>query len=314
MQKNNIKDIIGTVMIVAGIVILALSLFLVIIHNKRINDEKEKIAQQKAMFVKQHSDAPNYSVDSDKVEVISNVDIEDSHKVRAVTSSEDDVDVIEIIDKKPNELLPPFNETESEEVCKDPKVAKENTEGYIEINSPQESSEQQQTSNSIDEADNNSVDGSSADNKPKKSTKKPSILDTAIAYIDINKIEVSAPVFPITGKYQLRAGVGVVDTTDMPSADINTCCVVAGHRGGRNAELNFFRADELDTGDTAVLYIPGFELTYTVVNKIVVKDDDWSQFYREPGKNKLILMTCHPYPANIDRLLIICEMTDKKEL
>ncbi len=306
MQRNNVKDIIGIAMIVAGIIILALSLFLFIIHNKRIKDEKEKIAQQKAVFLQQNADASDELIDVD----------ENSNSVNVITSSEDDIELIEIVEETPNELLPPFNEENSDTDGEIPQEDKEITEGYINFSAPKSSVEEEESDLEVNEAvieSDKPSDNATADTN-KTSTKKPNILDTAVAYIDIEKIEVSAPIFPNTGKYQLRAGVGVVDTTDMPSANLNRCCAVAGHRGGRNAELNFFRADELDIGDTATVYITGYELMYTVVNKIVVEDDDWSQFYREAGKNKLILMTCHPYPVNNDRLLVICEMTNKKEL
>lgn len=338
MLKNNsnkakIKDMIGTVMIAVGVLFVALSLLLMFVHNKRISDEKKDIATHKAMFISGQVS----SIDATEMAEDENSRTDDP------MSMDNDVEIIELDNVSENSSLVDSTDGIAED---DNDISKNNTKnGFLFSESGNSSQEMVDDDNLSDGIDENNLMPLNAQRqemidkqpsevkvtqpvvnpasskplqeqpKPKASSdKKKKLIDSAVAYIDIQKIEVSAPIFPGTSKKELRKGAGVVKGTDMPSKDGNRCCVIAGHRGGRNAELNFFRADELDIGDTATVYLTGYELTYTVVQKIVIKDDDWTKFTRESGINKLILMTCHPYPVNVDRLLVICELTATKPI
>ncbi len=131
------------------------------------------------------------------------------------------------------------------------------------------------------------------------------LFEKAVAYIDIEKINVSLPVFPTTNWKYLKHGTGVVVGTDVPSVEQGSTSVIAGHRGGYSGLETFLNVDKLQKGDLIKITLKDRVLYYAVQTKKVVAATDWSQFYKEKGKNKLILMTCHPYPKNTKRLLII---------
>lgn len=133
-----------------------------------------------------------------------------------------------------------------------------------------------------------------------------------IGYIEIKKINLLLPIFNSTGSDELREGSGIVEGTDKPSSKGGTTSVIAGHRGGFNEDRSFLNIDELKKGENIIIETNKEQLKYTVVGKKIIKNDDWSQFYREKDKSKLILMTCHPYPTNRERLLVISELQDKK--
>ena len=133
-----------------------------------------------------------------------------------------------------------------------------------------------------------------------------------IGYIEIKKINLLLPIFNSTGSDELREGSGIVEGTDKPSSKGGTTSVIAGHRGGFNEDRSFLNIDKLKKGENIFIETDKEQLKYTVVGKKIIKNDDWSQFYREKDKSKLILMTCHPYPTNRERLLVISELQDKK--
>lgn len=147
--------------------------------------------------------------------------------------------------------------------------------------------------------------GNKVQNEPKNSREK---LSDEIGFVEIDKEKVLLPIFPGTSDKELRKGTGVVEGTDIPSLNKGTTSVIAGHRGGYNGEQSFLNIDKLENGDSIKVSTENGKLNYKVVGKKIVKNDDWSQFYREDDKSKLILMTCHPYPTNRERLLIISEL------
>lgn len=109
----------------------------------------------------------------------------------------------------------------------------------------------------------------------------------------------------------LLIGLGIVDTTDLPSSKLGTLAVIAGHRGGRNEKLSFINIDKLENGDEIKITTKDEVLIYKVVGQQVVEDDDWSKFIREDEKSKIMLMACHPYPVNDKRLLVEAELVKK---
>ncbi len=142
----------------------------------------------------------------------------------------------------------------------------------------------------------------------KRKVKLATKMSKEVAYIEIEKLGVVLPVFPDTSKENLRRGVGLVDTTALPSAELGTTCAIAGHRGGYNGKDTFLDIDRLGDGDLVYMTTKTEDLTYVFSKKIVVKSDDWSHFNTEQDRSKLILVTCHPYPQNTDRLLVIFDI------
>lgn len=137
-----------------------------------------------------------------------------------------------------------------------------------------------------------------------------SFLPNTLGFLEIEKLEVTLPIFPDATRKSLRDGVGVIETTDAPSSEMNTTSAIAGHRGGYNAKQTFFKIDTLKSGDLIKVITADGELVYAVTGSEVIEPTDWSKFGREEDKSKLILMTCHPYPVNNKRLLVYSELVE----
>lgn len=157
------------------------------------------------------------------------------------------------------------------------------------------------------------VDKSTKDTAEERGSDKPIdrdeiTNDKAIAVIRIDKIGVLAQVFDNDKQSTLRKGVGVIETTDMPSSELGTCSAIAGHRGGVNEDLSFLNIDQLGDGDEIKVTTKDEVLVYKVTGSEVIEPDDWSKFTRDENKSKLILMACHPYPKNDKRILIYTEL------
>lgn len=157
------------------------------------------------------------------------------------------------------------------------------------------------------------VDKSTKDTTEERGSDKPIdrdeiTNDKAIAVIRIDKIGVLAQVFDNDKQSTLRKGVGVIETTDMPSSELGTCSAIAGHRGGVNEDLSFLHIDQLENGDEVKVTTKDEVLVYKVTGSEVIEPDDWSKFTRDEDKSRLILMACHPYPKNDKRILIYTEL------
>ena len=138
--------------------------------------------------------------------------------------------------------------------------------------------------------------------------------DNALGVIRIDKIGAVYPIFDNTNKKTLLLGVGVVDTTDVPSTKRNTLTVLAGHRGSGRGLDYFLHIGKLEPGDEIKITTRKEILYYRVVGDEVVEPDDWSRFIREEDKTKLYLMSCHPYPKNNKRLLVKADLVKYTEL
>ncbi len=134
------------------------------------------------------------------------------------------------------------------------------------------------------------------------------IYSSAIGVIRIDKIGVVLPIVEDTKIKSLKDGAGVLEGTDLPSSNENTVTVLAGHRGGRNEEQTFLKIDKLKDGDEIKITTKEEVLHYKVVGREIIEPTDWSKFTRQEGKTRLILMTCHPYPQNYQRLLVKAEL------
>lgn len=132
--------------------------------------------------------------------------------------------------------------------------------------------------------------------------------EKAVAVIRIDKLKLLAQVFDNTDRATLYEGVGIIETTDLPSSQLGTCSAIAGHRGGVNEDLSFLNIDQLVDGDEIKVTTKDEVLVYKVTGSEVIEPDDWSKFTRDEDKSRLILMACHPYPKNDKRILIYTEL------
>lgn len=137
--------------------------------------------------------------------------------------------------------------------------------------------------------------------------------DKAIGVLRIDKLNLLAQVFDNTESGSLYDGVGVIESTDLPSSKPGTTCAIAGHRGGVNEELSFLNIDKLEAGDEIKITTKDEVLVYKVTGSEIIEPDDWSKFTREEDKSKLVLMTCHPYPTDKERLLVYSEIQTNED-
>lgn len=137
--------------------------------------------------------------------------------------------------------------------------------------------------------------------------------DKAIGVLRIDKLNLLAQVFDNTESGSLYDGVGVIESTDLPSSKPGTTCAIAGHRGGVNEELSFLNIDKLEIGDEIKITKKDEVLVYKVTGSEIIEPDDWSKFTREEDKSKLVLMTCHPYPTDKERLLVYSEIQTNED-
>lgn len=137
--------------------------------------------------------------------------------------------------------------------------------------------------------------------------------DKAIGVLRIDKLNLLAQVFDNTESGSLYDGVGVIESTDFPSSKPGTTCAIAGHRGGVNEEISFLNIDKLEVGDEIKITTKDEVLLYKVTGSEIIEPDDWSKFTREEDKSKLVLMTCHPYPTDKERLLVYSEIQTNED-
>lgn len=133
-------------------------------------------------------------------------------------------------------------------------------------------------------------------------------ISNSLGYIEIEKLNLILPIFPGTSQEELRYGTGIVEGTDIPNSSKSTVSVIAGHRGGYNGDKTFLNIDKLKSGDEIKVTTSKEELIYRVAKQEIIESTDWSKFTREEDKSKLILMSCHPYPRNYQRILVISEL------
>lgn len=138
--------------------------------------------------------------------------------------------------------------------------------------------------------------------------------ENAIGYIEIAKLDIILPIFEGTGSQELRDGVGVVEGTSNPTGEKNTVSVIAGHRGGYNGAQTFLHIDQLEKGDEIKVTTKEKELIYHVTGQEVIESTDWTKFTKEKDETKLILLSCHPYPKNTDRILIYSKLAETRAL
>lgn len=137
--------------------------------------------------------------------------------------------------------------------------------------------------------------------------------DKAIGVLRIDKLNLLAQVFDNTESDSLYDGVGIIESTDLPSSKPGTTCAIAGHRGGVNEELSFLNIDKLEVGDEIKITTKDEVLVYKVTGSEIIEPDDWSKFTRDEDKSKLVLMTCHPYPTDKERLLVYADLQTNED-
>lgn len=126
---------------------------------------------------------------------------------------------------------------------------------------------------------------------------------SVIGYIEIAKIGCYLPIYHGTDESVLQVGVGHLEGSSLPVGGESTHCVISGHRGLPSARL-FSDLDQLEEGDTFVLYVLDEMLTYEVDQIRIVEPQEIGELAITEGKDYCTLVTCTPYGINTHRLLV----------
>ena len=124
-----------------------------------------------------------------------------------------------------------------------------------------------------------------------------------MGYVDIEKINVSLPLYHGTADAILNAATGHLNWTSLPTGGRSTHCAISGHRGLINARL-FTDLDQLREGDRFTLNILDETLTYEVDQIRVVLPNELRDLEIIKGGDYCTLVTCTPYGINTHRLLV----------
>ncbi len=125
----------------------------------------------------------------------------------------------------------------------------------------------------------------------------------AMGYIEIQKINVSLPIYHGTDEKVLQIGIGHIDASSLPVGGKGTHCVLSGHRGLPSAKL-FSNLDQLDEGDIFTLTVLDQVLTYEIDQIRVVEPNDIDSLEIDPEEDLCTLVTCTPYGVNTHRMLV----------
>lgn len=130
------------------------------------------------------------------------------------------------------------------------------------------------------------------------------VSDTnVIGYIEIAKINCYLPIYHGTDEAVLQVGVGHLEGSSLPVGGESTHTVISGHRGLPSAKL-FTDLDQIEAGDTFVLYILDETLTYEVDQIRIVEPHEIGELDIAEGEDYCTLVTCTPYGVNSHRLLV----------
>ena len=140
-------------------------------------------------------------------------------------------------------------------------------------------------------------------------------LDTGggvMGILEIDKIDVSLPIYHGTEDGVLQVGIGHIQGTSLPVGGIGTHAFISGHRGVPSTKL-LSDLDKMVEGDLFVLYVLGEMLTYQIDDiKTVLPYQDRSLDI-DPEMDYCTLVTCTPYGINTHRLLVRGRRVDNVE-
>lgn len=136
--------------------------------------------------------------------------------------------------------------------------------------------------------------------------KKYGLKENIIGYVDIPKMNIKLPIYLGASEYNMSQGAVHLTQTSYPIGGENTNSVIAAHRGYSQAYM-FREIEKLQPGDK--VYIKNFKekLEYRVVNIKIIAPTEIEEILIEPGKDKITLMSCHPFMVNNQRYIVYCE-------
>ena len=124
-----------------------------------------------------------------------------------------------------------------------------------------------------------------------------------IGYIDIEKIQVSLPIYLGDSDLVLQVGAGTMPGASLPIGGPGTHAVLTGHRGLPTSKL-FTDLDQMEVGDTFVIHVLEETLTYQVDQIKIVLPEEMEELELQEDRDLCTLITCTPYGVNSHRMLV----------
>lgn len=122
--------------------------------------------------------------------------------------------------------------------------------------------------------------------------------------IEIPSFKLKIPIYQGATVENLRVGVGHISGSSLPTGELGSHAVIAGHNRFRNKSL-FTEIHKLEVGDNFKIDILGKAMEYEVVETIVVETYETNYLLPVEGKDKVTLMTCSNFGKR--RLLVMGE-------
>ena len=135
---------------------------------------------------------------------------------------------------------------------------------------------------------------------------KYGLKENIIGTINIPKINIELPLYLGSTKENLNKGATILGQTSMPLGKTSSNTVIAAHRGLTKHQM-FRHIDKLEIGDEVKLTTLWDELYYEVKNTKIIDPSEYNQVLIEKDKDRLTLITCHPYRINTQRYVVYCE-------
>lgn len=131
--------------------------------------------------------------------------------------------------------------------------------------------------------------------------------ENVIGYISIPKIDVELPIYLGATNENMKHGAVHLSQTSLPIGGGNTNSVIAAHRGTVNRGPMFQEIDQLEIGDSVQITNLWETMDYEVIEIRVIEPDEVKEVMIREGEELLTLLSCHPYPENYQRILVICK-------
>ena len=132
------------------------------------------------------------------------------------------------------------------------------------------------------------------------------VYDGMYACLTIPKIDLRLPVYLGADNNTMNYGIGHLYGTSLPLDEKNTNCALAGHTDyiGR---IFFDNIRNLDTGDEVIVRNYWEDITYRVIDRKIVAEDEVDDLLIQTDRQLLTLVTCIRGEDGFDRFLVICE-------
>lgn len=133
-------------------------------------------------------------------------------------------------------------------------------------------------------------------------------LDSEVfGILTIPKLDLEMPIYLGASSSNLSKGAAVLGQTSLPMGEMNSNCVIAGHRGWNGAD--YFRyITELEPGDEVIITNLWGTIRYTVTETKIIEPNDVESIYIQPWRDMVTLMTCHPFASGGKyRYLVYCD-------